>query len=75
MLDLRSIREGAGVTQVQLAALLDTTQGQISRTESQHDWLLSTLIAYLEALGAEAELFVRIAGCKMIRQRLTGEEK
>ena len=60
MLDLSSIRQGAGVTQVQLAAALNTSQGQISRIERQSDMLLSTLSAYLTALGVNASLVVEV---------------
>ena len=56
MIDLATIRRAAGVTQVQLAERLGITQGQVSRTERQADVLLSTLVAYLRALGVEAEL-------------------
>jgi len=48
------------VTQVQLAAALNTSQGQISRIERQSDMLLSTLSAYLTALGVNASLVVEV---------------
>ena len=70
MIDLVELRRAAGVTQVQLADVLATTQGQISRFERQNDMLLSTLIAYLSALGADASLVVLIGG-KTISQSLT----
>jgi len=57
---LSSIRRAAGVTQVQLAAALNTSQGQISRIERQSDMLLSTLSAYLTALGVDASLVVEV---------------
>jgi len=59
------------MTQVQLADVLSTTQGQISRVERQNDMLLSTLIAYLTALGVDASLVVSVGG-KTISQSLTG---
>ena len=71
MVDLSSIRHTAGVTQVQLAAALNTSQGQISRIERQSDLLLSTLSAYLTALGVTASLVVSVGG-KTITQDLTG---
>ena len=70
MIDLSEIRRIAGVTQVQLAAALNTSQGQISRIERQSDLLLSTLRAYLTALGVEASLVVSVGG-KTITQELT----
>ena len=60
MIDLAELRRAAGVTQVQLADVLATTQGQISRIERQNDMLLSTLTAYLTALGVEAQLVVSV---------------
>jgi transcriptional regulator with XRE-family HTH domain len=70
MVDLAQVRRSAGRTQVELAAALGTSQGQISRIERQSDLLLSTLIAYLIALGAEASLVVAVGG-KRIEQELT----
>ena len=64
------IRRAAGLTQVELATALGTSQGQISRIERQSDLLLSTLIAYLTALGVEASLVVLVGG-KTIAQELT----
>jgi predicted transcriptional regulator len=62
MIDLAELRRAMGVTQVQLADTLATSQGQISRVERQTDMLVSTLSAYLSALGAEARLVVSVAG-------------
>jgi transcriptional regulator with XRE-family HTH domain len=60
MFDLSSIRQAAGMTQAQLADALETSQGQISRIERQSDMLLSTLSAYLMALGVDAQLVVEM---------------
>jgi transcriptional regulator with XRE-family HTH domain len=65
MLDLSSIRQAAGVTQVQLAGALNTSQGQVSRFERQSDMLLSTLSAYLTALGVDAQIVVEVGGQTM----------
>jgi transcriptional regulator with XRE-family HTH domain len=70
VIDLPEIRRAAGRTQVELANALGTSQGQISRIERQSDFLVSTLIAYLTALGAEASLVVSVGG-KTIAQDLT----
>jgi transcriptional regulator with XRE-family HTH domain len=70
VIDLAGLRRTAGVTQVQLATALNTSQGQISRVEHQSDLLVSTLIAYLTALGVEASLVVLVGG-KTIKQELT----
>jgi transcriptional regulator with XRE-family HTH domain len=70
VIDLAELRRAAGLTQVQLADVLATTQGQISRIERQNDLLLSTLIAYLTGLGVEASLVVSVGG-KTIARSLT----
>jgi transcriptional regulator with XRE-family HTH domain len=62
VIGLSSIRRAAGMTQVQLADALNTSQGQISRIERQSDMLLSTLSAYLTALGASARLTIAVNG-------------
>jgi transcriptional regulator with XRE-family HTH domain len=65
MIALSSIRDAAGVTQVQLAAAMRTSQGQISRFERQSDMLLSTLSRYLTALGVDARIVVDVGGQTM----------
>ena len=45
---------------MELAAAMKTTQGQISRIEGQSDMLLSTLSAYLIALGVRAQIVVEM---------------
>ena len=74
VLDLSSIRRTAGVTQVQLAAVLNTTQGQISRIERQSDMLLSTLSAYLTALGVDAQIVLEV-GDQTMSYDLTAQRK
>lgn len=73
MIDLAVIRRAAGVTQEQLAERLRLRQGQISRTERQADLLLSTLVAYLDALGADAELMITMPSGETIHQMLTDQ--
>jgi transcriptional regulator with XRE-family HTH domain len=60
MIDLPSIRRATGLTQVELAANLDVGQAQVSKVERQGDMLVSTLAAYLAALGATAEIVVSV---------------
>jgi transcriptional regulator with XRE-family HTH domain len=74
VIDLSEIRRLAGVTQVQLAAALNTSQGQISRIERQSDMLLSTLCAYLNALGAAATLTIKVDG-QTVEHDLTGDNR
>jgi transcriptional regulator with XRE-family HTH domain len=61
VIDLAEMRRGANMTQIQLAAALNTTQGQISRIERQSDMLVSTLIAYLTALRVDVSLVVGLS--------------
>lgn len=64
--DLRGIREAAGKTQVDLAAIMDKTQGQISALEKRQDFLLSTLRDFVEACGGELEIIANF-GDKRIK--------
>lgn len=48
------------MTQMELAAAMNTTQGQVSRIERQSDMLLSTLSGYLTALGVNAQIVVQV---------------
>jgi hypothetical protein len=55
---LRTLREGLGKTQSELAGALGMTQSEVSRLESRGDVLLSTLARYAEALGGTLETVV-----------------
>lgn len=50
---LRQLRTGRRVTQVALGEALNMVQSDISRIERQRDLRVSTLAAYLWALGAD----------------------
>lgn len=50
---LAEIRKASNLTQKQMAELLDTDQGTVSRIEHRDDLLLSTLRQYLAATGAQ----------------------
>ena len=58
---LAALRQAAELTQVELARRMGVTQAAISRMEQPHDLLLSTLNAYLEAVGGRAIMIVRFA--------------
>jgi transcriptional regulator with XRE-family HTH domain len=58
-LALGELRRNFGVTQEQLAGLLDIRQAAISKIERRDDVLLSTLSAYVRALGGELEIMAR----------------
>ena len=55
-LTLGELRRARSLTQHQLAAALETSQGGVSRIEQRTDLYLSTLRSYVEALGGELEL-------------------
>jgi DNA-binding Xre family transcriptional regulator len=53
---LGKLRESRNVTQVNLAAELGISQGNVSRMESRSEMYLSTLRSYIEALGGRLEI-------------------
>ena len=56
VVSLYRLREERGLTQVEVADILEVTQGNISRLEHASDLYLSTLSRYVEALGGHLEL-------------------
>src|SRR6202161_3577531 len=58
---LAALRQAAELTQVELARKLGVTQAAVSRIEQPHDLLLSTLNAYLQAIGGTARTIVSFA--------------
>jgi predicted transcriptional regulator len=67
-LTLAGLRRARDVTQVELSRAADMTQSELSRIEARADHLTSTLRRYVEALGGELEISVKIDG-KRIRLR------
>jgi len=62
-LTLQELRQNvAGLSQEDLAEILQVTQGYVSRLERQDDMLLSRLYAYVNALGGELEIRARFPG-------------
>ena len=59
-MNLQELRRNiSGVTQTELADLMQVTQGAISQLEKRHDVLLSKLAGYIRALGGRLELIAR----------------
>lgn len=59
-MSLQELRQRVtGVTQTELAELMEVTQGAISQLEKRHDVLMSKLAEYIRALGGELELIAR----------------
>src|SRR5471032_1160774 len=58
-LPLHELRRARELSQVHLAELLETTQGEISKIEHRTDVYLSTLRSYIQAMGGELEIIAR----------------
>ncbi len=57
---LRAVREGAGITQAELALRLGTTQSAVARLEAGRQRLnLATIRRVAEALNCDATLVIR----------------
>jgi hypothetical protein len=56
---LKELRKETGLSQVELAALLDSQQGEVSKIERRKDVRLSTLFDYVRALQGELQIIVR----------------
>ena len=63
---LSELRRSLGVTQDELAKVLDVRQAAVSKLEGREDVLLSTLSAYVGALGGTLEVVARF-GDRAIR--------
>jgi transcriptional regulator with XRE-family HTH domain len=70
---LRELRWAAGKAQAEIAAALNIRQPSVSKIERQADMYLSTLRSYIEALGGELELVVRLPSRSPIRLHRLGE--
>jgi len=63
---LRTLRQGVGRTQGEIARRVSMTQPQLSRVEARRDHLTSTLRRYIQALGGEMEVVARVGGTRVI---------
>lgn len=57
---LRELRQIAGKAQADIASALNIKQPSVSKIENQADMYLSTLRSYVEAVGGELELTVKL---------------
>ena len=53
---LKQLRERWGISQQELAKILEISQPAVSKLENQQDFLLSTLRQYVESLGGKLEI-------------------
>jgi transcriptional regulator with XRE-family HTH domain len=70
---LRELRKAAGKAQAQIAATLKIKQPSVSKIEKQTDMYLSTLRSYVEAVGGELDLVVRLPQHRAMRLYRLGE--
>jgi hypothetical protein len=70
---LRALREAAGKAQAHIATALNIKQPSVSKIEKQTDMYLSTLRSYVEAMGGELELIVRLPSRPAMRLHQLGE--
>lgn len=59
---LAALRKAADLTQQDLAAHLGISQAAVAKTEARDDLLLSTLSAYMEAIGGHVRVLVSFDG-------------
>jgi DNA-binding XRE family transcriptional regulator len=70
---LKELRKVAGKAQADIAAALRIKQPSVSKIEKQTDMYLSTLRSYVEAIGGELDLVVRLPSRRAMRLRRLGE--
>jgi transcriptional regulator with XRE-family HTH domain len=70
---LRELRKIAGKAQADIAAALKIKQPSVSKIEKQADMYLSTLRSYVEAIGGELELVVKLPERPVLRLQHLGE--
>ena len=57
---LRELRRISGMSQARIAETLKISQPAVSKIEKQTDMYLSTLRSYVEAMGGELDIVVRL---------------
>jgi DNA-binding XRE family transcriptional regulator len=70
---LRELRNAAGKAQADIAAALNIKQPSVSKIEKQADMYISTLRAYIEAMGGELDLVVRLPSRPAVRIHHLGD--
>ena len=70
---LSELRKVAGKAQADIAATLKIKQPSVSKIEKQTDMYLSTLRSYVEAIGGELDLVVRLPARRAMRLHRLGE--
>jgi len=70
---LGELRRAAGKAQAEIAATLNIKQPSVSKIEKQGDMHLSTLRSYIEAIGGELDLVVRLPSRPPVRIERLGD--
>lgn len=70
---LRELRQAAGKAQAEIAEALNIKQPSVSKIERQADMYLSTLRNYIEAIGGELDLVVRLPSRAPVRLHRLGD--
>ncbi|BEV44486.1 hypothetical protein AFEL58S_01364 [Afipia felis] len=70
---LRELRQIAGKAQEDIATALNIKQPSVSKIEKQADMYLSTLRGYVEAIGGELELTVKLPSRPLLHLRSLGD--
>src|SRR6516225_525344 len=70
---LRELRKAAGKAQAEIATTLGIKQPSVSKIEKQTDMYLSTLRSYVEAIGGQLDLVVRLPSRRAVRLNRLGE--
>lgn len=72
---LAELRRLAGLPQTVIAAGMGIRQPSISKIESQPDVFLSTLRRYVEAMGGELEIVVRLPDRSPVHLQVSAEDE
>lgn len=70
---LRELRQIAGKAQADIATKLNIKQPSVSKIEKQADMYLSTLRSYVEAVGGELDLVVRLPSRPPVKLQHLGD--
>lgn len=70
---LGELRRAAGKAQAEIATALNIKQPSVSKIEKQADMYLSTLKSYVEAIGGELDLVVRLPSREPLKIERLGD--
>lgn len=70
---LRELRQIAGKAQAEIASALNIKQPSVSQIERQTDMYLSTLRSYVEAVGGQLELTVKLPARPALKLHSIGD--